>query len=116
MVIMRSSSGMNRESALSIVVLPEPVPPEISTVDLHCTHAERKRSMPGVIVLYCSISSCVITWRPNDGVDARSILQARVHDRLRFVDAAAHLRHDLLDDVQQVRIVLESHLSFGELA
>src|ERR1035441_7337266 len=48
MVMMRSSSGMKRESALSMVVLPEPVPPEISTVILHCTHAERKRKMPGV--------------------------------------------------------------------
>ncbi len=64
MVMMRSSSGMKRESALSMVVLPEPVPPEISTVTLHCTQAERKRRMPGVRVLYCTISSWVMTWRP----------------------------------------------------
>ena len=31
-VTMRSSSGMKDESTLSIVVLPEPVPPETTTV------------------------------------------------------------------------------------
>ena len=54
--------------------------------------------------------------RRNDGVDARAVLQARVHDRLRFVDAPAHLRDDLLDDVQQVRVVLEADRGLGELA
>ena len=46
--------------------------------------------------------------RRNDGVHARAVLQARVHDRLRFIDAAAHLGDDLFDDVQQVRVVLEA--------
>jgi len=32
--MMRSSSGMKRERALSIVVLPEPVPPEMRMVHL----------------------------------------------------------------------------------
>ena len=54
--------------------------------------------------------------RRNDGVDARAVGQARVHDGLRFVDAAAHLGDDLLDDVQQVRVVLEADRGFGELA
>ena len=54
--------------------------------------------------------------RRNDGVDARAVLQARVHNRLGFIDAPAHLRDDLFDDVQQVRIVLEADGGFGELA
>ena len=33
-----------------------------------------------------------------------------------FVDTAAHLGNDLLDDVQQVRIVLEADRRLGELA
>ena len=96
-----------------------------------CTHAARKRSMPGVIGLVLqhlvlrdhvaaeaadAEARAIQRQRRNDGVDARAILQARVHDRLRFVDAAAHLRDDLLDDVQQVRVVLESDRGFGELA
>ena len=124
MVTMRSSSGMKRESAFSMVVLPEPVPPEIRTV-VFALHARRQeRSMPGVSVLYCdhlvlrddvaaeaadAEARPVERQRRNDGVDARAVRQARVDDGLRFVDAAAHLRDDLLDDVQQVRVVLEPH-------
>ena len=54
--------------------------------------------------------------RRNDGVDARAVLQARVHDGLRFVDAAADLRDDLFDDVQQVRVVLEPDGGLRQLA
>ena len=131
MVMMRSSSGMNRESALSMVVLPEPVPPEISTVILHCTqrreepqHAGRDRLVLHHFLLRDDVAAeaadaeagAVERQRRNDGVDARAVLQARVHDRLRFIDAAAHLRDDLFDDVQQVRVVLEAHRGLGELA
>src|ERR1035438_3184875 len=51
MVMMRSSSGMKRESAFSVVVLPEPVPPEIRMLVLACTHAARNCNMAGVMVL-----------------------------------------------------------------
>src|ERR1035437_2425787 len=54
--------------------------------------------------------------RRNYGVDARTVLQARIDNRLGFIDAPAHLGHDLLDDVQQVGIVLEADGGFGELA
>ena len=54
--------------------------------------------------------------RRDDGVDARAIEQARVDNGLRFVDAAAHLRDDLFDDVQQVRVVFEAHGRQRELA
>ena len=42
MVTMRSCSGMKAESALSIVVLPEPVPPEMMRFTLETTEARRK--------------------------------------------------------------------------
>src|SRR5260370_41981081 len=38
---MRSVSGMNDDSALSIVVLPEPVPPEIRMFSFPWTHARK---------------------------------------------------------------------------
>ena len=38
---MRSSSGTNAESALSVVVLPVPVPPEMRTLSLPLTQAAR---------------------------------------------------------------------------
>jgi hypothetical protein len=72
-----------------------------------------------VMVLYWIISSWVMTWqreRRNDGVDARAVLQAGVDNGLRFVDAAAHLGHDLFDDMEQVRVVLKTDRGFGEFA
>ena len=39
MVTMRSSSGMNDESTLSVVVLPEPVPPEMTMLSRPRTQA-----------------------------------------------------------------------------
>ena len=47
--------------------------------------------------------------RRNGGVDARAVGQAGVHQRRRFVHAAAHPRDDFFDDAQQVRVVLELH-------
>ncbi len=38
--------------------------------------------------------------RRNDRVDARSVREARVDHRRRFVDAASHLRNDFVDDAQ----------------
>ena len=107
MVTMRSSSGMNRDSALSMVVLPEPVPPEIRMVPLACTQAARNRSMPRrhrLVLQHLLLRDDVAAeaadaearsvqrQRRNDGVDARAIGQARVHDGLSFVDAPPHLR------------------------
>jgi hypothetical protein len=48
--------------------------------------------------------------RRDDGVDARTVRQARVDHRTRFVDAAAHARDDLLDDLHEVGVVVEGHL------
>ena len=49
-VTMRSSFGMNDERTLSIVVLPEPVPPETKTLRRASTHARRKSNISGVEV------------------------------------------------------------------
>ena len=46
--------------------------------------------------------------RPHRDVDARAVEQARVAQRLRFVDAAADRRDDLVDDAQEVLLVLET--------
>ena len=47
--------------------------------------------------------------RPHRDVDARAVEQARVAQRLRFVDAPSDRRDDLVDDAQQVLLVLEAH-------
>ena len=50
MVMMRSSSGMNDESTFSVVVLPEPVPPETKTLRRASMHARRKSNISAVAV------------------------------------------------------------------
>ena len=54
--------------------------------------------------------------RPDRGVDARAVEQARVDHRLAFVDAAADRGDDLVDDAQQMRLVLEAHRQRLQLA
>ncbi len=59
-VTTRSSSGILDERILSKVVLPEPVPPEMTILSRAKTQARRKLAIPSVIVLYsinCSIVS-----------------------------------------------------------
>ena len=50
--------------------------------------------------------------RRNDDVDARSVRQARVHHRRRFVHVPPNVGYDLVDDVHQVRVVLEPNVGF----
>ena len=50
MVTMRSSLGMNDESTLSMVVLPEPVPPDTKTLRRASTRMRRKSNISGVDV------------------------------------------------------------------
>jgi hypothetical protein len=57
MVRMRSSSGMNDESALRTVVLPVPVPPETTMLRRAPTQALRNSAMPGVIAPFLINSS-----------------------------------------------------------
>ena len=56
MVTMRSPSGMNDDSALSMVVLPVPVPPLISTFSLACTQAPSSPTISGVTLPICTRS------------------------------------------------------------
>ena len=46
--------------------------------------------------------------RPHRDVDAGAVEQARVAQRMQFVDAAADRSDDLVDDAQQVGFVLEA--------
>ena len=56
MVMTRSFSGMNDDSALSIVVLPVPVPPETRQLSFAFTHAARNASISGVALLMAIMS------------------------------------------------------------
>jgi hypothetical protein len=58
-VMIRSSSGMNADTTLSVVVLPEPVPPETKTFSLASTHAFRKSNISAVAVPKRTRSSTV---------------------------------------------------------
>ena len=60
MVMMRSSPGMNCDSTLRKVVLPEPVPPEITMLRRASTQAFRNSTASGVIVPYSTSCSTVI--------------------------------------------------------
>ena len=59
MVTIRSSSGMNDERMLSIVVLPEPVPPETKMLRRAFTQASRNSNISGVAVPKRTRSSTV---------------------------------------------------------
>ena len=54
--------------------------------------------------------------RRDDRVDAAAVGEARVDHRRRLVDAAADLRHDLVQDPAQVRLVVEPDARLVELA
>ena len=54
--------------------------------------------------------------RRDDRVHAAPVREARVDHRRRLVDAPADLRHDLVDDAAQVRLVREAHGRLVELA
>ena len=124
MVSRRSFSEMKADSALSIVVLPEPVPPEMMVVTraLHGRRQQLGHLRPDRADLDQLVQverllgefadrdqRAVDGDRPHRDVDARAVEQARVAHRMRFVDAPADRRDDLVDDAQQVRLVLEAH-------
>ena len=48
--------------------------------------------------------------RRDDRVQTRAIRQASVHHRRRLINAAADLRHDAVDDLQQVFVIAKRHL------
>jgi hypothetical protein len=113
---------MKADSALSIVVLPVPVPPEMIVVmralhrgGEHFGHVRRKRADLDQLVERQLVlgefadrdQRPVDADRADRRVEARAVEHARVAHRMRFVDAAADGRDDLVDDAQQMRLVLE---------
>ena len=119
-------SGMKLDITLSRVVLPAPVPPEMSTLS-RALHDGRRAAPP-----MSSVRRTVLPPGPwacrrvgaeaadrdrgaverqgrHDGVDTGAVRQAGVHHGVGLVDAATHRRHDLLDDAHQVGVVLEAH-------
>src|SRR3972149_5278100 len=65
MVMMRSSAGMYCDRTLSMVVLPEPVPPEMTALIRETTQALRNSTASAVIVPYSISWSMVIGLRAN---------------------------------------------------
>ena len=95
-VTMRSSFGMNDDSTLRVVVLPEPVPPDTKMFRRASTQARRKSNMSAVAVPNRMRSSTVNgeaenfrigddradqRQRRDDGVDAGAVGQAGVDHR-----------------------------------
>ena len=121
---------MNSVSALSVVVLPEPVPPLISTLQRARTAPREQvvqRRRPGAVgdeVLGAEAARpeaadrqhrAVERERRDDDVHARAVGQPRVAQRLGLVDAAAERREDALDRVAQVRLAWRSATPVGSM-
>ena len=130
-VTIRSSFGIAVESALSSVVLPEPVPPEISMFSWAWMQRWRNSTVsvaerpeldhvverqPLAAELADRDQRAAERERRDDGVDAAAVGQARVDHRRRLVDAAADLGDHLVDDPAQVRLVVEPDVGLGEPA
>ena len=116
----RSPSAMKRERALSVVVLPDPVPPLTRRFARASTPRRRKsrerrgqrpsaprapRREPAPPEAADREHRAVEGERRDDDVDARAVGQASVHERLGLVDAATERREDPLDRVAQLRAV-----------
>ena len=115
----------------SSVVLPELVPPEISTFRRALTQRSRKSAVSGVREPSLTRSSEVKPavrelpdreqragqrQRRQHGVHAAAVRQAGVDHRPGLVDPAAHLSHHLRDDPAQVRVVVEVNARLVQLA
>ena len=122
MVTIRSSSGMNEDRTLRVVVLPEPVPPETKMLSRASTQARRNSNISGrggpeadEVVdrdrfrreLPDGDDRADQRQRLDDRVDARAVGQPRVHARARRVDPPAERGDDPVDDPQDVLVVEE---------
>ena len=115
-------SGMKLDSVFSSVVLPEPVPPEMTMFSRALIAPSRSITISGVNALKFSRSSsfsglapkrrmethgAVQRQRRNDRVETRAVGHAGVDHRAGLVHAAADLRDDPVDDLHQVVVVAE---------
>ena len=122
MVTIRSSSGMNDDRTLRVVVLPEPVPPETKTLRRASTqdpqeleHLGRRGPEADEVVDRDRLGRELPDGddrpdqrqRLDDRVDARAVGQARVDARARCVDAPSERGDDPVDDAQDVLVVQE---------
>src|SRR5258708_5781886 len=120
--MMRSSWGMWLDKALSRVVLPLPVPPEMiiemrpwtaacntsAIGNLSAPSSSRRSIENGILEKFADRNQRPVYGDGADRhVDAGAVGQACVNRRRRFVDAAADRGHDLVDDAKQVALVLE---------
>ena len=111
---------------LSRVVLPEPVPPEMMTLQRTRPMMARRRAalgrdrvefhelierQPVALEFADGEDRTVEGERRGNHINAAAVGQARVADGARFVDAAADLTHDALADIHQLRIVGEADIS-----
>ena len=129
MVITRSPGSIILLRALSMVVLPEPVPPEIMTFirqapgDLEAGrhllrhraeaahHVERDR----LFGEFTNGDGGARRRRRDNDVDAAAVLEAGVGQRRGLVDAAADLVDDALGDLEQMLLVAELDLASSSL-
>ena len=130
-VTTRSAGSTNAASAPSVVVFPEPVPPQISSVQRARTARPRKSSSGGASVPAATSSRGVnprgrkrrmVEHRPVErqrrehDVHARAVGQAGVAERLGLVRAPAERREDALDHVAQVALGGEADAGLREPA
>ena len=116
---------MNDDSALSVVVLPEPVPPQTRIVARERTARARKSSSgrrqrpvgDQVVGREAAAAEAadrqrrpVERERRDHDVHARAVRQPRVGQRLGLVDPAAERREDPLDRLAQVALARERDL------
>ena len=122
-VTTRSPGSMKLESALSSVVLPEPVPPQTSRLQRRRDRSreelgERRGQRPvGHELLGREAAAAeaadgqhraVERERRDHHVDARAVGQAGVDERLGLVDAPAERREDALDRVPELAVAGEA--------
>ena len=115
---------MNVESALSVVVLPDPVPPQTRMLARARTRArEEVEQRAGERAALHQLvrreaaapeapdrqDGAVERQRRDDDIDARAVGEPAVAERLGLVDAAAERREDPLDGVPEVALAREPH-------
>ena len=131
MVTIRSFEGMNPESALSKVVLPEPVPPEMMMFNLDIDAGTQKI---GHIFRHAASFDKLVHrelffqefpdgdrrtidgHRRNDRIHARAIRQAGIHHRAVGVDAPTQRKDDTVDQSQHFIVIFKHNRGFHQNA